>query len=114
MSEVQLAQGVIELKSGDFEAANECFVSSVKTREAADDRGFIGYVRLMIGECALRTGRPDDAVIELQVALKTFVETGERLSLPEIFEELAAVAVRRDQAVSGADFSDLQIGCARR
>ena len=102
MSEVQLAQGVIEFKSGDFEAANECFVSSVKTREAADDRGFIGYVRLMIGECALRTGRPDDAVIELQVALKTFVETGERLSLPEIFEELAAVAVRRDQAVSGA------------
>jgi hypothetical protein len=56
----------------------------------------------MIGECAWRTGRHDDAVVEFQIALKTFIETGERLSLPEIFDELAALAVRRDQAISGA------------
>jgi predicted ATPase len=102
MSEVQLAKGVVEFRSGDFKAAEECFVSSLTSREAANDRGFIGYVHLMIGECAWRTGRHDDAVVELQIALETYIETGERLSLPEIFEELAALAVRRDQAVSGA------------
>jgi predicted ATPase/class 3 adenylate cyclase len=99
---VVVAKGVVAFLAGDFEEAEACFASTLPMWETLNVRGEVGYAHLMIGECAWRRGRLDEALTELQAALTISVETGDRQSLPEIFDELAAVAARRDQVVLAA------------
>jgi predicted ATPase/class 3 adenylate cyclase len=110
VAHVVVAEGVVAFLAGDFEGAEACFASTLPMWETLNVRGEVGSAHLMIGECAWRGGRLDEALIELQAALTNSVETADRQSLPEIFDELAAVAARRDRAVSAARL----VGAARR
>ena len=54
----------------------------------------------LIGECLRRTGRLDEAVLELQTALRIAVEAEDRQLWPELLDELAAIAIRRKDVSS--------------
>jgi hypothetical protein len=93
---------VVDFCAGRYAKARRSFADSLPTWQAESSLPEIGGTHLMLGECLRREGLNADALRELRLGLDVAAEAGDLGTVYEALQELAALAVTRDQVESAA------------